>query len=316
MAKITKKLNYRKASQVKNVSLYSAAGDVGSSYIALRVDAALAYAQTALPGAAANQTDLRVKKGSTVYAANAKVEDPTMISAGGSAARTGSSISPPAATAAYYYWSGYWRNNIAWNEPDASTIRPYYTVTISRHNSLSDVKHFRLKYGTDTGCTADGGTFTGTSISAYGVANAGHYFKVVAEDAANNALFESAVYGPVGAAMTKAGFVTGLNLVRYNSAGTAIDTVVSVATAGEGAVARGPSDYDNNSNTYRWFTTRSYFSGSDPAGLGYRESAVTCADTCSCNCNYCTCNCNYCTCNCNYCTCNCDYSPCGCSSGN
>ena len=310
MGKIAKQLHYRKGGVAYNINLYSTTADVGSSYIALRVDSAVVYAQGATVGTTGNSS-LRYRKSGTAYAVNHKVEDPTMISSGGSVSNPGAYSDLPTTTSASFLGVG---NNVTVAYTASvttatladSNVTARFTVTILKHVTLSDVHHFRVKFGADSGCSSNGGTFTGTSANfTYKACPATVYVRVDAEDASNNVLYSSAVYSiaPTYRTLTSPAFAK--RIYSYDS-------------AGNGATQRwsgAPTDVSahtwslGSATTYRYYKNAVY-SPTD----GEIYSGLACADTCTCNCNYCTCNCNYCTCNCNYCTCNCNYDPCGCAS--
>jgi hypothetical protein len=238
-----------------------------------------------------------------------------------------------------YYGSGQnaapsWTGFVSWT-PQGHVTR--YTVTISKHVTLTEVHHFRLKYGNTTACSTDGGTFTGNTIS-FDTSIDTVYLKVIAEDSSNNNLYESLLYTVNRDTYTQA--LSSYNVISADSAGasqttrytgTATSTTWAIGTgtftAGtiyrvtqDGTTITGtrvdqsPAGSGSGGQTQRYFYVRSNSTSPWSGDTGTKTSSLTCADACTCNCNYCTCNCNYCTCNCNYCTCNCNYYPCSCSS--
>lgn len=318
MGKIGKKLIYKKNGTQYNVGLYSSTSDVGANYITLRVDSALAYAQLGSPGSE-SATSLLVRKAGTTYAVRSQVEDPTVVSKG-SVGGTGVSVPAVPATSGSYYGVGQnvaatWYSVANWTEIADSSMTAEFTVTINPSISLSDVDHYRLKWGAnDLNCPTDGGVIaiSARTWKVYTAATNSCFFKVQAENASNVVLYSSPVYGPVVSPYnTKAKAGIQYHVDKADSAG---NNRVRVYDGNTPAVTTG--GFINDANTKRWFFVATTTTAPWAGGSNVTWTAKACADTCSCNCNYCTCNCNYCTCNCNYCACNCNYSPCSCSSGN
>lgn len=308
VAKITKKLKYKKDSATKEVNLYSSADDVGTNYIRLIINKSPAYMQTAEIGTTGN-SDLRVLNNENVkLAVNYKAEDEKMITDGGSVVNTGTVVPAPTPSGTY---SASGQNKAAtyvikptWTPPTDDKLIVKFLITIQKHITLSDVHHFRVKYGTDVNCTIDGGTFTenSTTVSA---SPGTYYFLVQAEDETNNVLYSSPAYGPI--------------TTIYSTVASALSSYYVENATNAGASRTRIYSGLGTSTTHadvskRWFYVASAASHAPTGDSTESWSNLTCADSCTCNCNYCTCNCNYCPCNCNYCPCNCDYSPCSCSS--
>ncbi|MDR3563487.1 MAG: Hint domain-containing homing endonuclease [Negativicutes bacterium] len=213
-----------------------------------------------------------------------------------------------------------WGNNVAvgyygvvnFVEPTNASINNQYTINLRKTISLSDVDHFQLFYGDTTACSSAGPTCapSGTTITVMLNSITAKYFYVAAINSTGTKLYTTPVYGPVNPAYTSvASQLASVQIFAANSAGTIQSTVYS----GAPTITNG-TWYIGGTGTLpnRYYYVRSTYNNAPSGDPGYLQSALACADTCSCNCNYCTCNCNYCTCNCNYCTCNCDYAPCNC----
>jgi hypothetical protein len=181
-----------------------------------------------------------------------------------------------------------------------------------------------------------------------------YFFRVYAEDASNNVLYSSPVYqgiktawpdsttagityaiytcqsdgssatqawtGAFGSTTADITLQTPSSYALYTASGTTVVGTGSQTLVTGVTPSGGVANQANLAVTPPALTAKRYFYHSAVTAhpwtgdSGIRNTAIACADTCSCNCNYCTCNCNYCTCNCNYCTCNCNYYPCSCSS--
>ena len=199
MAKLTKKLHYRRSATEYTIDLHDATANVGSNYITLKVDGSPAYAQLAAVGTPGN-SHLRVRKSGNVYAINSTVQDSNMISSGGAVGDYGSKYVPPVGlTSGTYYGTDVGRClfSATANWAAISAMVCVFYVTINPHISGVGVDHYRLRYGTTTDCTIDGGVFSGTSRSTPEVAVGTYYFRVDAENASNAVLYSSAVYGGV-----------------------------------------------------------------------------------------------------------------------
>jgi hypothetical protein len=357
-----KKLIFKKAGNPYNINVYTRQADVGPYYVGVRIDGVPYYAQLGIPGSEGT-TDLLVEHSDGgVYAVRQTIHDHGMIGRG--SIQKGIVAPAPIGITGSYTGSGLnatcvWAKKAQWIEPNDDRLFFSFYVTISPQCDYDLVDHYRLKYGWDSNCTNDAGTivrsarnWTVTNCPIKNVAGdfAKYYFRVFAEDASNNVVYSTPVYGPVEPAQkTKsAAGVTyhidyadnlGNNRVRgwdgnagttqssvnETSATTTLFTVNGTTPPGATtslvtATPTGAIAGQGNATTApaipakRWFylgTTTAYTTTTENT---QRWSMLSCSDTCSCNCNYCTCNCNYCTCNCNYCTCNCNYYPCSCSS--
>jgi hypothetical protein len=202
MAKLTKKLHYRRSATEYTIDLHDATANVGSNYITLKVDGSPAYAQLAAVGTPGN-SHLRVRKSGNVYAVNATAQDPTMISSGGSVANAGTVVgTAPAVVYAKSFYADQWYSRVGFQVSPASALVTRFNVLITNHITCDEVHHFRIYYGTTSNPTSSAGTFTGTSGQTADLPVGTYYFKVSAEDSSNKTLYTSNVYGPVSTTYT------------------------------------------------------------------------------------------------------------------
>lgn len=249
------------------------------------------------------------------------VQDPTIL-ASGSVASTGGGISAnPVPTGGTFTCSGQnvlptYSVNLTWTATTDANVYNQFTINFNPHTSLAEVHHYRLLSGTSAGAvTTDNGTVIASARQILTYGGVGPYYWIVrAEDSSNNVLFSSAVYGPTTGTYSNRTQLGEQDHVDI----TAADGVTGRARFWDGGPTGQYSSLSHGDVSRRWFyviqTYSNGYAGAPNNGAAW--SAISCADSCVCNCNYCTCNCNYCTCNCNYCTCNCNYAPCSCSSGN
>ena len=251
------------------------------------------------------------------FVALSSVQDPTIL-ASGSTTDLGEYVNAAwgGASAAYYYGSGNnvactWYSHVAWYEPVDANVHTKFKLNIVPHQSLSDVNHYQVYWGPTTACTAGNATMVSNAYTVDLQANSGpFYFYVSAINGSSAAIFSSPVYGPYTPGHTTYASCNPVQWFYYGPSGGSMNNYLW-SSSGRTAGANEALDWNNSSNTLRWYQVGTNNSNIPvPTGAPAQVySGEYCADACSCNCNYCTCNCNYCTCNCNY-------TPCSCSSGN